>query len=136
MTTRRLVRLIGTVLLAATVLGACGSDSKPSTAATTETYVTVAPAQVSSRLAGTQAQLDALAAAPSSANAGAVAVVNNSWQVYEGNIRTVDPQAYLDGEDALARFTQAAAKDDAAAMKSAADKFRTMSQAYTAAHPG
>ena len=56
--------------------------------------------------------------------------------MYGVNIRLTDPQAYLDAEDALARFTQAAAKTDATAMKSEADAFRTMAQAYTAAHPG
>jgi hypothetical protein len=56
--------------------------------------------------------------------------------VYEGNIRLADGQAYLDAEDALALFSQAAQKADGPGMQAAADKFRTMSQAFTAAHPG
>jgi hypothetical protein len=128
------------VLLVAGFLGACGSDDSTTTTpaedATAETYVTVPAAQVTTGLAGTQAAMDALVAAPASATAAAIDAVNGSWLVYEGNIRIDDAPAYLAAEDALALFADAAKKADASAMKAAAEKFRAMSSAYTAAHPG
>lgn len=136
--TRRLGGAVAAMLLAGTLLGACGSDKQAATTSpvTEETYVTVPAAQVNAGLTGTQAAIDALAAAPATATTTAVDTVNKSWLVYEGNVRIADAQAYLDAEDALARFADAAKKADAAGLKSAADMFRAMSTAYTTAHPG
>jgi major membrane immunogen (membrane-anchored lipoprotein) len=136
MTARRLGGALAAAVVALALLGACGSDDKQSATATEETYVTVPAAQVTAGLTGTQAAMDALGAAPATANKAAVDAVNNSWLVYEGNIRIDDAQAYLDAEDALALFIKAAGTADGAGMTSAADKFRTMAQAYAAAHPG
>jgi hypothetical protein len=138
MMSRRLGGSVVAVLLASALLGACGSDKKTTTTAavTAETYLTVPAAQVKTGLTSTQAAMDALVAAPASATTAAVDAVNNSWRVYEGNIRTADAQAYLDGEDALALFSDAAKRADGAGLKSAADKFRAMAATYTSAHPG
>ena len=76
--------------------------------ATVETYVTVPPAQVVSGLAGTQQLMDALVAAPATADQSTVDAVNNSWLIYEGNIRLDDAASYLAAEDALALFSKAA----------------------------
>ncbi|MEO5901430.1 MAG: hypothetical protein ABIR68_15070 [Ilumatobacteraceae bacterium] len=139
MLARRLGGSVAAVVLAGALLGACGSGDKGSSTTapiTQETYVTVPAAQVNAGLAGTQAAMDALVAVPATATTAAVDAVNNAWLVYEGNIRIDDAQAYLDAEDALALFAVAAKKADGTGMKSAADKFRTMATAYTAAHPG
>jgi hypothetical protein len=127
---------IGAAVLAGTALLACGSDSKTTEEATVETYVTVPAAQVVSGLAGTQQLMDALVAAPGTANQSTVDAVNSSWLIYEGNIRLDDAASYLAAEDALALFSKAALAKDAAGMKDAADKFRTLVATCTAAHPG
>ncbi len=118
------------------MLIACGSDAKSTDDATVETYTTVPDAQVVSGLAGTQQLMDAMVAAPATASRTSVDAVNNSWLVYEGNIRVDDAAAYLSAEDALALFSKAALATDVAGMTSAAGAFRTMSEAYTAAHAG
>jgi len=127
---------IGAAVLAGTALLACGSDSKTTEEATVETYVTVPAAQVVSGLAGTQQLMDALVAAPGTANQSTVDALNNSWLIYEGNIRLDDAASYLAAEDALALFSKAALANDAARMRDAAEKFRTLAATYTAAHPG
>src|SRR6478609_11432189 len=136
MMARRLASGLGAVLLAGSVMVACGSDAKSTDDATVETYVTVPAAQVVSGLAGTQQLMDALVAAPGTANQSTVDAVNSSWLIYEGNIRLDDAASYLAAEDALALFSKAALAKDAAGMKDAADKFRTLVATYTAAHPG
>jgi hypothetical protein len=136
MMARRLASGLGAVLLAGSVMVACGSDAKSTDDATVETYTTVPDAQVVSGLAGTQQLMDAMAAAPATASQTTVDAINNSWLVYEGNIRINDATAYLSAEDALALFSKAALAKDAAGMTSSAAEFRTMAQTYTAAHPG
>ena len=136
MIARRLVGSFGAVLLAGTTLLACGSDSTSTETATVETYTTVPGAQVVAGLAGTQALMDAMVADPTTASETTVDAVNESWEVYEGNIRADDAAAYLDAEDALALFSKAALAKDAAGMKEAAEKFRTLGATYAAAHPG
>jgi hypothetical protein len=136
MIARRVLGSFGAVLIAGTTLLACGSDSKSTETATVETYTTVPAAQVVAGLAGTQALMDAMVADPATASQTTVDAVNDSWQVYEGNVRLDDPAAYLDAEDALALFSKAALAKDAAGMKDAAEKFRTLGDTYTAAHPG
>lgn len=135
MMARRLAAGFGALLLAGTTLLACGSDSKSTDSATVETYTTVPDADVVSGLAGTQALMDAIVADPTTAIATTVDAINNSWLVYEGNIRLNDAASYLDAEDALALFSKAALGNDAAGMKAAADKFRQLAATYTAAHP-
>ena len=136
MMARRLASGLGAVLLAGSVMVACGSDAKSTDDATVETYTTVPDAQVVSGLAGTQQLMDAMAAAPSTASDATITAVSDSWLVYEGNIKVNDAAAYLDAEDALALFANAARDGDAAGMQSAADKFRALAATYTAAHPG
>ena len=136
MTARRLACGLGAAVLAGSLLIACGSDAKSTDDATVETYTTVPDAQVVSGLAGTQQLMDAMVAAPATASRTSVDAVNNSWLVYEGNIRVDDAAAYLSAEDALALFSKAALATDVAGMTSAAGAFRTMSEAYTAAHGG
>ncbi|MFT3853235.1 MAG: hypothetical protein QM733_10915 [Ilumatobacteraceae bacterium] len=136
MKARRLAVGFGALVLAGTTLLACGSDSTSTETATVETYTTVPDADVVSGLAATQALIDAIVADPTTASSTTVDAVNNSWLVYEGNIRLNDAATYLDAEDALALFSKAALGNDAAGMKTAADKFRTLAATYTAAHPG
>ncbi len=126
---------LGAALLAGASLLACGSDSNKTEEATVETYVTVPAAQVVSGLAGTQQLMDAMVDDPSTANQSTVDAVNNSWLIYEGNIRLDDAASYLAAEDALALFSKAALANDAAGMKDAAEKFRTLAATYTAGHP-
>ena len=54
--------------------------------------------------------MDALAAAAGHRDQATVDAVNNSWLVYEGNIRINDASAYLAAEDALALFEQGRAR--------------------------
>lgn len=137
MVARRLVGGIGAVFVAGTMLIACGSDSKSDDATVTvETYVTVPEAQVVSGFAATQALMDAMTAAPSTANDATIAAISDGWLMYEGNIKNNDANTYLAAEDALALFAQAARDNDSGGMKSAADKFRQLAATYTAAHPG
>ena len=136
MMARRLAVGLGTVVLAGGSLLACGSDSKATEEATVETYVTVPDAQVVTGLAGTQQLMDAMTAAPSTASDETITAVSDSWRVYDGNIKVNDAAAYLDAEDALALFANAARDGDAAGMQRAADKFRALAATYTAAHPG
>src|SRR4051794_26508355 len=114
MTARRLASGLGAVLLAGSLLMACGSDAKSTDDVTVETYTTVPDAQVVTGLAATQQLMDALTAAPTTASQTTVDAINNSWLVYEGNIRVNDAAAYLSAEDALALFSRAALAKDAA----------------------
>ena len=126
------------MLLAGSSLLACGSDAKSTDDATVETYTTVPDAQVVSGLAGDPAAdgRDGRRAGHRQTRRRSMPI-NNSWLVYEGNIRINDATAHLPrAEDALALFSKAALGGDTAGMSSSADKFGPMAPTYTAAHPG
>src|SRR4051794_23476236 len=101
---RRFAAGLGAGLLAGAARRACGSDSTTTEEASVETYVTVPAAQVVSGLAGTQQLMETMVADPSTANQSTVDGVNNSWLIYEGNVRLDDAASYLAAEDALALF--------------------------------
>ncbi len=135
--TKFFVGALALTVLSGGALAACGSDDAKSsdTPATEETYVLVPDAQVTTGLAETNALLVEVAASADAAE-GRLDEIEASWFAYEGTVRENDAASYLDFEDALAAFDDAAKAKDTAAMSAAAAKFATTSAAYLIKFPG
>ena len=141
----RLSTALAGAILALTTLAACGSDDDESSdttvAAATSTSVApedviVSDAEVKSGLDATVTLLETLAATPALADDAALADVEALWFSYEGTVKENDAGAYLDAEDALAQFDQAAKDGDGEVLTAAAAKFKAMAKAYLAKFPG
>lgn len=154
-TTHRLraVLLAPALLLAPLALVACGSDDEGASDSTTATesegssaagdeegeegeYEIVSDAAVATGLASTITTLGTLTADPSTATDEAVDEVFEEWESYEGTIKQNEVASYLDLEDALASFKDAAEAGDAVKMASATEAFSVASAVYLAKHPG
>jgi hypothetical protein len=150
---RRATFLVPVLALAPLALAACGSDDDSSTAATAAAapssdessddaadeegeYEIVSDAEVATGLADTITTLGTLTADPSTATDEAVDEVFEGWERYEGTIKQNEVASYLDFEDALASFKDAAEAGDAAKMAAATETFSTAAAAYLTAHPG
>jgi hypothetical protein len=122
--------------LAVTSLVACGSDKDSSDAVTTlaPEDVMVSDAVVSKGLANTVAKMTALAADPS--HAGDADAVEDLWASYEGTVKSKEAALYLDFEDALGKYRDAAKKADGSTMRTALASFIKTSADYLTKHPG
>ncbi len=148
---RRAALLAPALVLAPLALVACGSDddSSSNSSATSRSdesadeeaeeegeYEIVSDAEVATGLAATIASLGTLAADPSTATDEAIDEVFEEWESYEGTIKQNEVASYLDLEDALASFKDAAEAGDAAKMATAAGAFSTAAATYLTKHPG
>lgn len=127
--------------LAVGALAACGSDKAPTGPAAASTssvtdpeHVIVSDAAAAKGLAETVAKMTTLAADPPAAADGEA--VEALWASYEGTVKKNDTQAYLDFEDELGSYRDAAKAGDAAAMRKALASFSATSTTYLQKHPG
>lgn len=145
----RTALLVPALSLAPLALVACGSDDDASTEATTAPaanddsdseaegeYEIVSDAEVATGLAATITTLGTLAADPTTATDEAVDEVFEQWESYEGTVKQNEVASYLDLEDALATFKDAAEAGDAAKMTTATGAFSTAAADYLTKHPG
>jgi hypothetical protein len=140
MSARRLTVPLTSLLLAATLFTACGSDDDgadtgDSTESSEEGYEIVSDQAVSDGLEATTAAMTALAAAPETATDEAVLEVFEGWESYEGTIKQNEPESYLALEDAMGVFKKGAESGDAVGMQTGIADFSAAAADYLAAHP-
>jgi hypothetical protein len=140
---------VATAMAAAIVLGAtaCGDDDDDSTAATTAPAASgaatttpeerqVSDAEVTAGLTALPPLVaTAVATVGTDAAKEAYEPVHDSWESYEGTIRTKEPDLYLAIEDGLEKLNKALSEDDKTDAAEAQSAIQQAASDYLVKHP-
>ena len=130
------------------LVAACGSDDDSDSGAaadattagsddeTVGSYEIVSDSAVAQGYAAMIAEMTALSADPTSADAAALEEVHEMWESFEGTVKQQDPESYLASEEALDSFLEAGDAQDGATMATATAKMSETAATYLAAYPG